>query len=53
MIISEMKNYQKISKDTIYIKGPFVVALIYTVYSNSKFSNKEIVRFSTLNYNKF
>ena len=30
------QNHPKTSKDAIYMKGHFVVALIYTVYSSSQ-----------------
>ena len=43
MSCESTKKAPKASKDAFYIKGHFVVASIYTVYSNSKFLNKQIV----------
>ena len=49
LIYTEIEEsvYIILSKDAIYIIGCFGVALIYTIYSNSKFLNKEIAQFTT------
>ena len=36
----------------MYIKGNYVVALLYTVYPNSNSLNKPLLQLMTSNYNK-